>query len=63
MIDAPMIKTNISRLLYDDCSYCVGDVFQYVASAFKSLDDILILDQLDIVGVDVKEIADKKFIS
>ena len=52
--EAEMTKTNISRILNDDCSYCVGNILQYVARAFKCLSDVFVLDQFNIVGLVLK---------
>ena len=52
--EAEMAKTNISRILYDDCSYCVGNILQDVARALKSLSDVFVLDQFNIVGLVLK---------
>ena len=46
--DATM-NANISRVLNDDGSYCICNVFQDIAGTFECLCDILILDQLDII--------------
>ena len=56
--EAATMNANISRILNDDSSYCIGYILQNVARTLKSLRDVLVLHHLYIVGVAVEHIAD-----
>ena len=56
--EATMMKTNISRFLNNNCSDGICNILQHIAGIFESLGDILVLDQLYIFVIVVKQIAD-----